>query len=110
MVKSFPWSWLSQIQCCTVMWTEQGQSICLALAGAHSEMVMGNPEATKADFSQPYFRGKTPFFPSELVTFPSFHHVPWGGAACVVSLCLGVRVLRCGGMAVIRYLTCFGVT
>ena len=48
----FPPLWFSQIQCHAVTQREPGQS--LGSAGAR-ERVMGNPPATRADLSLPYF-------------------------------------------------------
>ena len=55
-VESFPWSWQPQIQCCTVVWSEQGWSTCLAQTEAHSESVTGKLTADRADLSAPCLR------------------------------------------------------
>lgn len=66
-VESFPWSWIPQIYCCIVAWSEQGLTIHLAWAGAWSDMVVGNPVAARVDLPPPSLRGRPVFMCSSLV-------------------------------------------
>lgn len=50
-VECLPQLWLPQIQCCTVAWSEENWRVCSAWAGIYSEVVLGNPAATRADLS-----------------------------------------------------------
>lgn len=50
-VECLPQLWLPQIQCCTVAWSEENWRVCSAWAGIYSEVVLGNPTATREDLS-----------------------------------------------------------
>ena len=56
MIKSSPWLWLSEIQCCVVTWREHGQSI--HVSGELGEVVTGNLADARADLSPPCHGGK----------------------------------------------------
>ena len=57
-VESSPQSWLSQIRCCTVMWSEWGQNFCPTWSEVCCEAVSRNSAAGRANLSPPCLRGK----------------------------------------------------
>ena len=82
MVESFPWSWLPQIQCCTVTWTQQSQSACLSWQ-ARGKVVVGNSIDSRADLSAPYPAGK-----------PAHMHPSWAESKLPTMLLLVPAVLQ----------------
>ena len=63
-------SWPAHMQCHTVAWTEWGQGVCSAWAGACAKVAAWILAATRADLSVPCLRGKTTCTPHEYSGFP----------------------------------------
>lgn len=62
-------SWPAHMQCHTVTWTEWGQGVCSAGAGACAKVAAWNLAATRADLYVPCLRGKTTRTPHECSGF-----------------------------------------